>query len=420
MGAWEITKKDLRLLTRDRRALVTLVAFPLIFIGILGISSGKLLGWKAENELLKITVVDEDGGEVAAELVRSLQRRDGLRIKRVTSREEARKLVADRECSVALFIGSGFQRRVDELKIRDILDPQQGRLADGLESLDMQVEGRQSVSNTGAIVGQLVLSVAVRTVTPHVVRKNKLAARFLRRSLSRTSETGESESNVGQAFQPATADRQAKSLPHKAADRRSSIVYQELVPSYTVMFVFFLVNIMARSFIHERELGTLRRLRIAPIAAVSVLIGKTLPFFIISLAQTGLLFLSGRVLFGMSWGTLPFLLLPVIACTSLAATGLGLLVATLARTDSQVSAYGNFVVITMAGISVCFMPRDWLPTLMQKISLATPHSWALIAYDQLLSASVPAVATVALSCCVLVAFALLFFLLGCLRFRRYA
>ena len=287
-----------------------------------------------------------------------------------------------------------------------------------------------------------------------MVRKNKLAARFLRRSPSRESEDGEGAEGQrgkgteaqrhkgaeGQRDKEAEGQSKAESRKPKtesknsqlssldpqpstlnpAADRRSSIVYQELVPSYTVMFVFFLVNIMARSFIHERELGTLRRLRIAPIAAVSVLIGKTLPFFIISLAQTGLLFLSGRVLFGMSWGTLPFLLLPVIACTSLAATGLGLLVATLARTDSQVSAYGNFVVITMAGISGCFMPRDWLPTLMQKISLATPHSWALIAYDQLLSASVPAVATVALSCCVLVAFALLFFLLGCLRFRRYA
>ena len=77
-------------------------------------------------------------------------------------------------------------------------------------------------------------------------------------------------------------------------------------------------------------------------------------------------------------------LIPVVVCTSLSATALGLLVATLARTESQVAAYATFLVITMAGISGCFMPRDWQPQLMRQISLITPHAWALIAYDQLL------------------------------------
>src|SRR5690606_17921906 len=31
-------------------------------------------------------------------------------------------------------------------------------------------------------------------------------------------------------------------------------VYEEIVPGYTVMFVFFLVNIMGHSFLHERQL----------------------------------------------------------------------------------------------------------------------------------------------------------------------
>ena len=42
MTFWKITKKDLRLLSRDRRTLFGLVALPLFFITILGISAGQL------------------------------------------------------------------------------------------------------------------------------------------------------------------------------------------------------------------------------------------------------------------------------------------------------------------------------------------------------------------------------------------
>jgi len=183
------------------------------------------------------------------------------------------------------------------------------------------------------------------------------------------------------------------------------------------MFAFFLVILMARSFIAERELGTLARLRMSPVSRTGLLLGKTLPFFIVSLVQSALLFLSGKVLYQMYWGPSIPALLSVIACTSLAATGLGLLVAMLARTDTQVSAYANFLVITMAGISGCFMPRDWQPVIVQQIGLATPHAWALIAYEQLLLQEEPQMYIVAKCCFALIAFAAGFFALGWWRFR---
>jgi ABC-2 type transport system permease protein len=194
-------------------------------------------------------------------------------------------------------------------------------------------------------------------------------------------------------------------------------MYDELVPGWTVMFVFFLVNIMARSFIHERDLGTLRRLRIAPVAPTGVILGKTVPFFIISIVQTVLLFVTGKLLFGMSWGVEPWLLIPIILSTSMAATTLGLMVATLVKTDAQVSAYANFVVIVMAGISGCFLPREWLPDLMKTISLATPHAWALMGYREILTTQTPMHAYVFQCCGMMIAFSAVYFIIGAWRFR---
>jgi ABC-2 type transport system permease protein len=147
------------------------------------------------------------------------------------------------------------------------------------------------------------------------------------------------------------------------------------------------------------------------------MIGKTIPFLVISLVQTGLLFLAGKWLFGMDWGPRPLLLLPVMFCTSAAATALGLMVATLVRTEAQVSAYGNFLVLTMAGISGCMMPRTWQSELMQKVGLITPHAWALIAYDQILNRPDPELSVVVKSCLVMLAFAGGFFAIGWWRSR---
>jgi ABC-2 type transport system permease protein len=119
----------------------------------------------------------------------------------------------------------------------------------------------------------------------------------------------------------------------------------------------------------------------------------------------------------MSWGEYPWMLIPVMVCTSLSATALGLLVATVVRTETQVTAYATFLVLTLAGLSGCLMPRSWQPETMQNVGLATPHAWALIAYDHLLNREVTNLAVVWQCCGALLAFAAGFFLVAWQRFR---
>jgi len=405
MRAWIITRKDLYVLCRDRRTLTILLALPLVFITILGASTGELLGWRSRNQMLQIAIVNEDGGEMSGEVVRTLQGRDGLEITISADRDQTKWMVDDGAYLAAVIIGPSFSNRVDDLSLGDILDSRNGKLTGGLASLDMTLEYSPNYANTGIIIGDLVFAHTLRTLVPHVAAKNRLAAQMMERAKAAAAEEATT-----------TAPTPSASPPPKPA--ASQIVYQMIVPAYTVMFVFFLVNIMAGSFLHERMLGTLRRLQLAPISPTGLLLGKMIPFFLLSLAQTTLLFLAGRFLYGMSWGTSPWLLVPVIACTSLAATSLGLLVATVVRSDAQVSVYSNFLVIVMAGISGCFMPRFWLPPLMQTVSLATPHAWALIAYDQILNRTRPDPTRITHCCLALASFAVAYFALGWWLYRR--
>src|SRR5262249_36735114 len=65
--------------------------------------------------------------------------------------------------------------------------------------------------------------------------------------------------------------------------KRGAVRYQLLVPSYTVMFSFFLVMTVGWLFVAERRQGTLKRLRAAPITRSQILLGKLVPCFLLSL-----------------------------------------------------------------------------------------------------------------------------------------
>lgn len=187
--------------------------------------------------------------------------------------------------------------------------------------------------------------------------------------------------------------------------RRGTARYQLLVPAYLVTFAFALILTVGWVFVGERRQGTMRRLMAAPITRGQILLGKLLPWLLVSLLQGLLLLLAGRVLFGMSWGSQPLWLVPVVAATALAAMGLALLVAALARTEMQVAIYGTLLVLGLGALATGMTgDRSLMPELMQQIGLVTPHAWALDAYKQLLFTPEPNLALVAQSCAVLTAF----------------
>jgi ABC-type Na+ efflux pump permease subunit len=176
--------------------------------------------------------------------------------------------------------------------------------------------------------------------------------------------------------------------------RRGAALYQTLVPMYLVLFSFFLVLIVGWVFVGERRQGTLKRLRLAPLSRGQILLGKLLPVLAVSVAQGVLLFVLGKLLFGMSWGPRDWplwqqvlTLLPVVVCTSFAAMGLAMLVGAAAQTETQVQLFGGIPVLVLGVLGGCVLPRAMMPEQAQVVTLFTPHGWALNAYRELLEAT---------------------------------
>lgn len=412
MDALTITLKDLTLLSRDRRALVILVAMPMVIIAIVGSSTGRLRANREESRQgLSVEVADFDQTTTSARLAGFLASYENVRVRPiiVPRKDDSLRMTELRserpvgEIDVRLVIGTGFESTMREMSLTTLTSPDESTKEKGLSGVDLTLLINETANDPmmDGLAKMLVKASLQSAVLPILAEKIPNFRGAARRSV------------IPEPWEKTAAAQQA-------ATNTGNRVYQFFVPSYTVLFVFFLVNVMGRSFLGERDLGTLKRLRISPVSPTAILIGKTMPFMVVSLAQTIILMISGKLLFGMSFGPQPWLLIPIMLSTSAAATGLGLMFSTLAKTESQVSSFGNLILLSSAGISGCLVPRAWMPPLTQKISLFTPHAWALDAYGELLTKEIPQIRVIGQSCGVLLIFSLVFFVIGLIRFRKDA
>ena len=111
MEFWEITVKDLRLILKDRGALYTLLALPVVFIAILGVSTGQLITTHDAAKLVKIGVIDEDQSEISEHVYRDLGAIGGLQVSKIENRNEAKLRLQDGRSSVVVILGKDFSSR---------------------------------------------------------------------------------------------------------------------------------------------------------------------------------------------------------------------------------------------------------------------------------------------------------------------
>jgi ABC-2 type transport system permease protein len=432
--------KDLRLLARDTRAAVILLAMPFVFILVLGLALGDSFGQKPDDRL-RVSVVVLDAGlqeyppksfpgrPWSLVVLDDLGTTAGIRVELIPDRATAERLVRRGERAAVLVFGPDFSRRVQRCSfLADAFLKEPGinpfyRDGVNLAELDVDVLTDPTQATAASIIEQVAQVTMLRVVMPwmigrafdEVARKIPFAAGTLEQLFAKYNLRAKTWAELTKK-EPRTAGTAAVSPFDTDTGagllKRGAMRYQILVPSYTVMFAFFLVLTVGWLFVAERRQGTMLRLRAAPLSRGQILLGKLIPCYLLSLGQGLFLLAAGKVVFGMSWGPAPIWLLVVAAATSFAAMGLALLVASVARTETQVAIYGTMLVLVLAGVSGCLMPRELMPEQMRQASLVTPHAWALDAYSQLLINPSPELALVAQACAVLIGFGLIYLLLA--------
>jgi ABC-2 type transport system permease protein len=136
----------------------------------------------------------------------------------------------------------------------------------------------------------------------------------------------------------------------------------------------------ALSIVREKESGTMEQVRMAPIGTFSFILGKTLPYFLISLSSSALIILASMVLFGLPMRGNWLALLLAVSLFLVGALGTGLLISTVA--DSQQVAFQMALLISLLPtimLSGFIFPIASMPAALQAITYAVPARYFLVA-----------------------------------------
>ena len=156
------------------------------------------------------------------------------------------------------------------------------------------------------------------------------------------------------------------------------------------------LNIMGSGFwglglqtVVQRERGSLRRFRLAPIGAGTIVAGNLLANYLLQLPTLGLLVVCARVFFHMPLkiGLLDFLILSTVGVFAFA--GFGLIIASVANTMQEAQVYNNLAWITLLFLSGTTIPLPMLPKWIQTVATFLPATYLVSAFQAVMFQSQP-------------------------------
>ncbi|HXH06895.1 MAG TPA: ABC transporter permease [Vicinamibacterales bacterium] len=328
-GALAVARKELRQIRRDRRTLLILLFVPALFL--------LLYGYALSFDVRRVRLAVEDrdrspeSRELAAAFVES-----GYFVPAAVVREHAdvQRLLDSGKALLVLVVPEGFSRRLRE-----------GSPA----AVQILVDG----SNAGT--ASTVIGYALSIVRSASERHRPAAA------------------------PPVTAEPRVWYNP----ELRSTIF---LVPGL-VAYIMMLTAVVstALSIVREKERGTLEQIRMAPIGTAPYILGKSLPYLVLSFAAAILIVLVSMALFDLpmrgSWVLLCLLLALFLA----GALATGLLVSTVAASQQvafQIAALVAYLpTLVLSGF---IFPISSMPQPVQWLTYVVPARYFVAALRGLL------------------------------------
>lgn len=197
----------------------------------------------------------------------------------------------------------------------------------------------------------------------------------LMQTLSRTAaEDEQSQSDSIEIIPPTTVNGEKITL--------MQTIMRSVMGGMMIFYAFYTGTIVAETLLEEEENGTLSRLFISPTDVRTILNGKFLAGFLMTIVQVTLLLLFGNLVFGINWGPLPLLVIFAAGLVAVA-TSFGIFIISLVKSTRQGGIiYGPVLTFTgMLGISSVFTQGTSAEAAFDVIPLVVPQGWAMSAIE---------------------------------------
>ena len=162
------------------------------------------------------------------------------------------------------------------------------------------------------------------------------------------------------------------SVDRKLLYNPKSRVIDYVVPGIIGLILQLLtVTLMACTIARERESGTLYQLMVTSLRRREIVIGKMLPYLVVSVFLVLVIMVVSGWHFGVAFHQLPALAL-VCLLFLLCSLGLGLLISAFSRTQTQAIQFSVFFLLPVFVLSGAFAPLEQLPTAVRYVSELFP------------------------------------------------
>lgn len=399
-----LAAKDLKLLLRDRPGLFFAFGFPLLMAVFFGTVFGGGGGGAADTPTgIAIAVVDEDGSPNSAAFVEKLDASDDYAVTRFEAREPAVDAVRRGRLSAAVVLTPDFGAASDRVfwgdpaRVDLVYDPSRGAesaMLEGLLTRDAFERLSGVLTDTELMrqnAAQAIESIDQDT-TMGPLAKASLRAFLgaLDHFMAQNSESWMTDGEEGgpatnqMNWQPVVFDTvSVRDLDGDTGRPSGTSPASGYAVSFPQGVIWALIGVSAAfgiSLVSERQGGTLRRLRIAPLTQTQVLAGKALACFVTTVAASAALLVLGRLVFGVIPTSLPLLALGVL-CAGACFVGLMMLLSVLGKTEQAASGIGWGVLLLLGMFGGAMVPLFLLPGWMQSAASFSPVKWAVLAIE---------------------------------------
>jgi ABC-2 type transport system permease protein len=153
-----------------------------------------------------------------------------------------------------------------------------------------------------------------------------------------------------------------------------------LVPGlFGLILMIVTVVSTSLSIVREKELGTMEQLKTSPLWSNEIILGKTLPYLLISIVAATIIMLFGWVLFDVSIEGNLLLLYAAIVVFLLGGLGQGILISSVANTQQVAFLMSVFSSLLPSFLLSGFIfPIDSMPVVLQVISNVIPVKFFLV------------------------------------------
>ncbi len=380
---WHLVAKDLKRKVRAPLGLIAVLAFPLIFAGMIALAFGK----GDSIPKVRMLVVNQDDGLVANALASafSSQQASAYFDAKTVETQAGLALVEAGKASALLTIPKGFTKDVldgNAVTLRLLRNPAEGILPEIAE----QTVGALADLLDGA---RRIFDEPIADLRPFLETDGKAPADADIVAISLAVKRAiEGMSNLvnppaialeSAMFGTVAAGPSPKPAAHRDAP---SSIFLLVLPGVAVYGLFLVADQGMRDVMTERTLGTLRRQLAGPVRPEAIILAKAVLTAVLAVLAIVVIGSVGAAVLTTPVSIPGFLL--VSGALVLAVTGTTAVIYGVARTERQAGTLGNMIFLAMGFLGGGFIRAESLPSAVRGIAPFMPLYWGTQGYRALL------------------------------------